>query len=209
MPKISSGSDTVDRFIGGYPDSVLTMIYGEPASGKTTLGMHAALIAAKYGRKVIYIDTEEGFSLDRLRQLDPECDSYLSNLFVLPCRSFLEQEKIILSLPTNVSLVVVDTIGHLYRMALREDADAANQSMIAQLQHLSRLNQQSIPVLLINQVYADFATGGVKNVGGNLLRTFCRYIILLSTNPREFALEEPDGKKCPMEIVQEGITLLL
>ena len=78
MPSLSTGSDSVDRFLGGYPDCVLTMIYGEPGSGKTTLAMHAALIQAKYGRKVLYLDSEGTFSLDRLRQLDPLCDSYLS-----------------------------------------------------------------------------------------------------------------------------------
>ena len=207
--KISSGSDSVDRFIGGYPVSVLSMIYGEPGSGKTTLGMHAALIQAKYGRKVIYVDAEHAFSLDRLRQLDPKCDEYLSNIFILRPDSFLEQERQISSLPRNVSLVVVDTIGHYYRRYWRENSSEANASLIRQLQALSSLTSENIPVLLINQVYTNIDSGELKNVGGKLVRKWCKYIIQLRKEPALFTLEEPDGKKCGLEIVQEGLRLVL
>ena len=41
-------------------------IFGKSATGKTTLCMQAALIALKEGKKVVFIDTEEGFSFESL-----------------------------------------------------------------------------------------------------------------------------------------------
>lgn len=206
MPNISSGSDSVDAFIGGYPDCVLTMIYGEPGSGKTTLAMHAALIQTKYGRKVLYLDSEGTFSLDRLRQLDPLCDSYLSSIFLLHPTSFLEQERQILALSSKVSLVVLDTIGYHYRTFWKEDPEVANASLVRQLQFLSSFSRtHHIPVLLINQVYSNIDRGGVRNVGGNIVRKWCKYILLLEKNPGRMTLEEPDAKSISLRILERGL----
>ena len=60
----------------------VTCIYGPAASGKTTLALMACVEAAKEGKKVLFIDTEEGFSVDRFKQISG--DVYLlKNIIIL------------------------------------------------------------------------------------------------------------------------------
>ena len=70
MVKISAGSYDLNKWLhGGYEDDVVTVIYGEAASGKTNFCLMAAVSQAKKGNKVIYVDTEGGFSVERVKQL--------------------------------------------------------------------------------------------------------------------------------------------
>ena len=64
--RLSSGSEALDRLLGGgYEHRVITQIYGEAATGKSTLAVLATVQALRTGRSVVYIDTE-GFSAERL-----------------------------------------------------------------------------------------------------------------------------------------------
>ncbi|MDP3987499.1 MAG: hypothetical protein Q8P81_04720, partial [Nanoarchaeota archaeon] len=63
--KISAGSFDLNKWLyGGYEGGVITMIAGPPASGKTNFVFLAACSLAKKKEKVIFIDTEGGFSSD-------------------------------------------------------------------------------------------------------------------------------------------------
>ncbi len=69
LDRISTGSFDFNDFLeGGYERDVITMIAGPPASGKTNLSILAACSRAKEG-KVIYVDTEGGFSIERIKQV--------------------------------------------------------------------------------------------------------------------------------------------
>ena len=68
--KISAGSFDLNTWLhGGYERGVITMIAGPPASGKTNFVLLAACSQAKKGNKVIFIDTEGGFSVERVKQI--------------------------------------------------------------------------------------------------------------------------------------------
>ena len=70
VEKISSGSFDLNKWLhGGYEKGVITMIAGPPASGKTNMVLLAACSQAKKGNKVIFIDTEGGFSPERVEQI--------------------------------------------------------------------------------------------------------------------------------------------
>ena len=71
--KIPAGSELMDSMLdGGYDSDIITTIYGPAGSGKTNLCLLAAISIARQNKKVIYIDTEGGFSVSRLDQLaDP------------------------------------------------------------------------------------------------------------------------------------------
>ena len=83
MTKISAGSYDLNRWLhGGYECDVITVIYGPSGSGKTNFCLLAAVSQAKQGNKVLYIDTEGGFSVERMKQLAPqEHESVLQNIF--------------------------------------------------------------------------------------------------------------------------------
>jgi len=102
----------------------ITCIYGEPSTGKTTLAKLAAISQASKGNKVVYIDTEGSFSVDRIKQLSKEeFDKVLDNIILFKPKRFSEQNQIIKSLPDmkNISLIVVDTISYFYRVKVRDN----------------------------------------------------------------------------------------
>jgi len=61
--KISSGSEIIDKLLDGGYNKVVTTIYGPAASGKTTMAMLAAIQQAEQGKKFVFVDTENGFSV--------------------------------------------------------------------------------------------------------------------------------------------------
>ena len=89
--KISSGSSEFDEWLnGGYDTDVITVFYGPAGSGKTNLCLIAAAEQAALGKKVVFIDTEGGFSVERLRQLaDLEV---LKNIVIIKATTFYEQK---------------------------------------------------------------------------------------------------------------------
>ena len=68
--KISAGSYDLNKWLyGGYEKDIITTIYGPAGSGKSNFCLLVACSQAKKGNKVIFIDTEGGFSIDRVKQL--------------------------------------------------------------------------------------------------------------------------------------------
>lgn len=186
--KVKTGSDLFDDFLnGGYEAEVINTIYGEAGSGKSNLAMLVALSAAQKG-KVIYIDTEGGFSPERIMQLNPEkARDLLKNIVILQPTTFEQQAEKFNRLEQvanqkNAKLIIVDSISMLYRLALgMQEAYSTNKEMARQLGILRKLSHDlKIPILLTNQVYADFdIPGEIKMVGGDLMKYFSKCIIKL------------------------------
>lgn len=63
VPTVSSGSISLDYAlgIGGYPRGRIVEIYGQEASGKTTLALMAIAEVQKLGGSVLFIDAEHAF----------------------------------------------------------------------------------------------------------------------------------------------------
>ena len=199
MAKISTGSLELDKFLeGGYESDVITTLYGPAGSGKTNFCLMAAVSVAKSGKKVVFIDTEGGFSVDRLKQLTNE--SVLNNILLLKATSFAEQQEIFNKLLDEVNerlgLIIVDSIVMLYRleMGLAREKESEkkivgiNRSMARQLRILSEISRKKgIPVIITDQVYSDFvkkdednpAEKQVHMVGGDLLKYWSKCIIEL------------------------------
>ena len=204
---ISTGSKDVDDFLkGGFPSNEVFMVYGGPASGKTTLAFQLSLDVARKGKKVIFIDVEGTFSLDRLRQMDSNCDLYLENIKVFYPKSFDDLEKIILNLHFNVGLVVVDSLSKYYRDEKKIDPSGINVRLITQLRKLHKFVDKEIPVLVTNQVYSSNL--GVQVVGGNMIKRWSQFLIRLQKEPRVMFLEKPRFEQFEFKIVNEGIAAL-
>ena len=96
VEKISAGSYDLNTWLhGGYEKDIITMIAGPPGSGKTNFVILAACSQAKKGNKVIFIDTEGGFSIERVKQIvgKENTPEFLDNLLLLQPTSFEEQKK--------------------------------------------------------------------------------------------------------------------
>ena len=179
MGKISTGSPVFDHLLeGGLDEDIITTVYGPAGSGKTTICLLSAIQAVKDGKKVLYIDTEGGFSVDRLKQLAPDFKRVLDKMIFLNPSTFEEQKKDFIKLPklldVNLGLLIVDSIVMLYRLELgtNEDVYKTNRELGKQLSALTQLcRKKKIPVLVTNQVYADFnERDKVNMVGGDILK---------------------------------------
>ncbi|MEK6952368.1 MAG: DNA repair protein RadB, partial [Nanoarchaeota archaeon] len=65
---IGSGNKELDGLISGYGNEI-SIIYGPAASGKTTLAILSMVGQLKRDKKVVFVDTEKGFSIDRFMQI--------------------------------------------------------------------------------------------------------------------------------------------
>lgn len=201
--KISAGSFDLNKFLyGGYETDIITTIYGPGGSGKTNLCMLVAVSQAKKGNKVIYVDTEGGFSSERVKQMlgkEPSLlDSVLQNIMILKPTSFEEQEEAFEQLLKHVkkggiSLIIIDSIAMLYRIELGDaikteevsEIQAVNRKLANQLRILNELSRkQNIPVIVTNQVYSNFVKNDSEKkerefsmVGGDLLKYWSKCII--------------------------------
>jgi DNA repair protein RadB len=204
--KISTGSFDFNKWLyGGYEKGVITMIAGPPGSGKTNLCILAVCSQAKKRNKVLYIDTEGGFSSERVKQMAG--DSYeevLGNILLIEPTDFEEQKKHFQKLPEiikkeKIEMIVVDGMAMHYRLELGDAIKLKNDEKIRdvnrdianQMKILSEISRKyNIPIIITNQVYSDFLSKeefekGVEKrislVGGDLMKYWCKCIIELKT----------------------------
>ncbi|MEX0920385.1 MAG: DNA repair and recombination protein RadB [Candidatus Pacearchaeota archaeon] len=205
--KISAGSFDLNKWLyGGYEKSVISMIAGPPASGKTNFVLLAACGQAKRDSKVIFIDTEGGFSSERVKQIVGDGhEKILENILLLNPTNFDEQKKIFANLlnrvkKENVGMIVVDGMAMLYRLELgdaqksRDDSKVReiNREVAKQMRILSEISRkENLPVMITNQVYHGFLSEeewkkGVKPesniVGGDLFKYWSKTIIELKND---------------------------
>lgn len=200
---IQTGSKDLDSFMN-YPCE-LTTIYGPPASGKTTLATLALIHQALSNKKVVYIDTENSFSIERAKQLSPKIKNFLKNIILLQPKNFEQQNNFIQNLPKNISLVIVDTIGYFYRINIKQDSYKTNKLLDMQLRKLTELTRNNTPVIVTNQVYSTM-DGNINIVSGNMLKNWTKFLIRLEKEPkRKIIIEKPKQKEILFEIKEKGI----
>ena len=203
MGKVSTGSKDLDGLFN-YDSSTLTTIYGEAATGKTTLALLLTIAQARK-KKVLSIDTENGFSSERLKQLTSDYKDFIGNIVRVHPASFEEQEKIILNIPEKFfSAVVIDTIGFFYRLEVKQDPYKTNKSLDVQLRKLTELAKKEVFVLMTNQVYASL-DGKINVVGGEMMKNWSRCLVALSKNPRKLKVEKPFELEVLFDIKEKGI----
>lgn len=233
--RISTGSYDLNKFFyGGYEKDVITTFYGPAGSGKTNLCILCSVSQAKKGNKVLFIDTEGGFSTERIYQIlnknKEETEKVLKNTLVLSPTSFKEQEEIFKNLSKylkdEISLIVVDSIAMLYRIELADaikteitsEIQKVNKKLAEQLRTLNEISRnRKIPILLTNQVYSLFPKNEeeqkereVSMVGGDLLKYWSKCLVELkkSNEKRNLILRKHRSlpeKQIGFEIFDGGI----
>lgn len=234
--RVSAGSYELNKFLfGGYETDIITTIYGPGGSGKSNLCMMVCVSQARKGNKVIFVDTEGGFSVDRFKQLhggeNEKIEMSLQNVFLLKPTSFEEQEKSFEQMlkyvkKGDISLIIIDSIAMLYRLELGgaitenevEKISEVNRKLAGQLRILNEISRkENIPVIVTNQVYSSFVTDNnsgierkVSMVGGDLLKYWSKCIIELqgSFGRRKLILRKHrslPNKELAFEIYRDGI----
>ncbi len=222
--RIPTGSKILDEMLdGGYEKDVITTLYGPAGSGKTIFCLLAAITVARQ-KKVVYVDSEGGFSIDRLKQvsshLDLDYKKILDNIIFLKPTSFQEQKKSFEKLKEivneKVGLIVVDSIAMLYRLELgkSEEVQDVNRELGKQIAYLTEIaRKQNVPILISNQVYADFdEKDKVHIVGGDILKYGSKCLIEMQVTPsgnRRCILRKhrsiPEQKEFTFKIIEAGI----
>ena len=223
--RIPTGSKILDLMLdGGYEKDVITTIYGPAGSGKTVLCLLCSINIARTDKKIVYVDCEGGFSLERFRQicyhLTQDYKKILDNIIFLRPTSFAEQkssfEKLKGIVNDKVGLIVVDTIAMLYRLELGkiEDVHEVNRELSKQISYLTEIaRNKKIPVLIANQVYTDFDNKDKVNiVGGDILKYGSKCLMELQITPngnRRIILRKhrsiPEEKEIIFKIIEGGI----
>ncbi len=153
--KLSTGTPLDKLLDGGLEQCVITNVYGPAGSGKTNIALSAVI---RCDKKIIYIDTEGSFSLERFRQIGGD-EKKLRDILIVEVHDWKEQHDCILSLEgmmEGVGLIVVDSLVSLYRLELdQENFQKINKQLATQYSILSKMARKyKIPVLVTNQVYS-------------------------------------------------------
>ena len=218
--KISSGAEFLDILLdGGYDSDIVTTIFGPSGAGKTNFCLLAAVKIAEAGKKVLFIDTEGGIAVERIKQISLDYAGVLDKIIFLNPLTFVEQndifEKIKSLAGDQIGMIVVDSISMLYRLELgrSEEVYEVNSALGRQIAYLVEIaRRKKIPVLITNQVYADFDhRDEVKMVGGDLLKYGSKCLLELKRGEeyREIILRKhrslPEGKRVKFKIIEQGV----
>ena len=232
--KIMTGSYDLNKWLeGGYEKDIITTLYGPAASGKSNFVLLAACHQAKKDKKIIFIDTEGSFSIDRIKQISGGLPEFvLKNIVILKPTNFQEQKNAFFKLvkeikSNNLGLIIVDSMTMLYRLELAEarkkgieEVRRINFDLVKQMKALYEIaRKKEIPVLITSQVYSEFLSeedwisgkeAGTKIVGGDLLKYWSKCIIeLKNRHGKKQAIirkhRSLPEKELNFEICNEGI----
>lgn len=215
----SSGNPALDHLLGGGLEvRTITQFYGEPASGKSTLCMIAAVSCLRQDRTVVYIDSE-GFSIERFRQIAGEdTEKIADRLFLFEPVDFEHQgamiagaEKVLKA--QKPGLLVMDSATALYRNDLEKGRDSIQMLTRQMIQLLGYSKRYDIPVIITNQVYMDTIKNTYFGLGGTALEHISKVIIRLekldAPGFRRARLvkhrSQPEGASFDFEITGDGI----
>ncbi len=210
----------IDKLLdGGIESGCITNFYGPSASGKSNIAFSAAASALASGKKVLFVDTEGGFSVERLHQICNGTSQMIGEkIILLEPKDWSEQKEAVKKLEAlkeGVGLIVVDSITALWRLTVNDqNAQTVNNELALQLSILSKMaREQNIPVLITNQVYSDIETGKIELSSKNIVKWWSKNLVELMHAGRtgcriaiiKRARSLPEDKKIEFEICNEGL----
>ncbi len=192
---LATGCKSIDEFTsGGIKTREITLVYGESGSGKTTFLLQCIRNCTLRGARAIFIDADNTFSSERLKQIaNKDLSKIAPRILLFQLSSFNEQAQIInhlekyLTKGSDIRLIVVDTITNLYRREL--GGSSKNFSLNRELNRqvallLSLARNYDVALLLASQVRGvfevDAARADVEPVAAAILNYWARLSIQLS-----------------------------
>ena len=219
VDRLALGCKPLDDLLGGGIEyASLTNVYGPPGSGKTNVCIQAAVRCVEKGKKVVFIDTEGGFSIERFAQMSKNPKD-ANKIILLEPKDFKEQSESIKKLERllekeDIGLILVDSLVNLYRLELDENGhQKANRSLAFQLSLLSKLcREKNVPVLITNQVYSDFENKEIELSGRDVPKYWSKCLVELKKieKGRRLAILRkhrslPEGRETEFQITEKGL----
>ena len=230
--KISTGSENFDALLGGgFETGAISEVFSEFGSGKTQIGHVLSVRTQLLEEKnpiAVYIDTENTFRPDRIKQLseamDLDFDDVLKNIKVARAYNSDHQmllvekiEDLITKQGLNVKLIVVDSLTAHFRAEFigRGTLAERQQKLNRHMHHLLKLaDSYNICVYVTNQVMAkpdQFFGDPTTAIGGHIVghaSTFRVYLRKGKKGSRVAKLIDspnlPEGE-CNFVIDQNGL----
>ena len=191
MVRIQTGCKCIDSSIGGgiSPETV-TLVYGEPETGKTTFAMQCAVNCAVQDFKVLFVDCDNTFYAKRLSQISKDhFDEVAERIILVKPKDFREQTAVVDRIQDyatkNVGLIIIDTFTSLYGAKVCETSGKAfgvNRELNRQLAILAQtVKIRKIPVIITSQVRNVFSeqSTSVRPVATRVLKFWADTIIAL------------------------------
>jgi RecA/RadA recombinase len=201
----------------------IVLIYGEPATGKSTLLLQIAVQAARNGARTLFIDADHSFFAERLSGLSKNCLEVSKQILVSKPNSLVDLTSLLSKLDNYVSpevgLVAVDTMTSLYRKEMDGNRNlfSLNRELNLQLAYLLQTARIfEFPVLITSQVRSnlksDSSRSELEPVATRVLEYWSQRVLrinLLQEGLREVCLEtavEPNlkGKKTVVRLGDSG-----
>ena len=190
IEKILTGIGCVDKSIGGISPETVTLIYGEPETGKTTLAIQCAYSCAMQNYKTLFVDCDNTFSSKRLSQIaSDKFQEIAEQILLIKPLDFKEQTAVIDRISDytskNFGLIVIDTLTSLYGARVAEASGKAftiNRELNRQLAILAQTSKlQKIPIIITSQVRSVFndTTVSIAPVANRVLKFWADNIIAL------------------------------
>jgi len=196
-PSLPTGAPPIDRLLeGGLHAGEITTVFGEAATGKSTLAYQSLINVAKMELSTIYIDTEHRFNTRRIAQIDNRTDiSDFISLF--QPETFTQQIQYLKNLKDLFNerpfkLLIIDTISNLYRLeSCSIEKSIAKRRLLEQ--HLARIHCETrrygLFTLILSQVRSF--KGKTSPIGEDCLYAYSRKVLELRKeliNNKRFAI---------------------
>jgi DNA repair protein RadB len=191
--RVQTGVEPLDALMGGgFTPGAVNVVYGEAATGKTTLCLTAALnhLGEHRAANVYIVDSDNKLNVGRLTQLaQPRGLGLLRRLHLHIPRSFAEQEETLENLPTldPLDLVVLDSVTGLYRSEVSDEEQTyrANKELNRQLGYITEMaRSRGATFILTGQVRSILDTQQVEPVAPRLLGYWGSLVLKLEKTPR-------------------------
>ncbi len=224
IKKVSTGCNCIDSHLnGGLHPGTVTLIYGEPETGKSTLAMQCAANCAIQGYKTLYVDCDNTFSAKRLSQISQgKFDEIANQIILMKPANFKEQTALIDRIEAytakNFGLIVVDTFNSLYRAKIAESTAkpfGVNRELNRQLAILAQTAKtKKLPAIVTSQVHSVFDQpyASVAPVATRVLKFWANTTIAMkpTENPQTIKAtieknENTQETPCHLRIDQTGI----
>lgn len=223
--------EPIHGLLSGIEPRAITNFYGTPGSGKTNLCMLAAVDCVRKGGKVVYIDTEGGFSLERLKQIaNSDFESILQGIELVEPKDLAEQTDIVRRIADRKpDLVILDSSVALYRIEYAQMNEtvndkskkcemnsvmSANRELSRQISILSMLSREmNIPVIITAHAFKSWDNGDYDVVGGDAIRYWSKSLIFLERTGKDSERKatiikhrsQPEGKHAKFILTADGI----
>ena len=222
---LRTGCESLDRLLGNMSTGEIALIYGEPATGKSTLLLQTAVQAARNGSRTLFIDADHAFYAERLSGLSGNRPEVSEQILVSKPNSLADLTCLLSKLNNYISpevgLVVVDTMTSLYRKEMdgNKNLFSLNRELNLQLAYLLQTARIfGFPVLITSQVRSsprsDTLRSELEPVATRVLEYWAQRVLrmnLLRDGLREVCLEMAgglhlEGKKTVVRLGDNGFT---